>query len=289
MKRFAPFLWLLIVLRLCVPGALAQQTVSARGAVSVALPMSEAVGVLHSERHIDLLLRSNGGTSMGLDALGDRSASIALCSRELTPEDRAAYPTLQLIEIPIGLQMLAIAVSRDVWMGGVHSLNTLQIRGIYEGKIKNWQQVGGPNLPIKVFMNEPGRGQWEMFVLWLYKELKMAPIWHGAKVKEARETRNMLEFTPGSFALIPPSFVDKQNIFPLAIQEGSADPVEPTLDNVLRGNYPLSRPLLLVVDDKPTGATKVVVDFMTGERGQALVKQFGCVTLDELRAARARK
>ena len=289
MKRFAPLLLLLVLLRLCVPGAMAQQSVSAFGAVSVAMPMAEAVGVLHSEYNITLLLRSNGGTVMGLDALGDRSANIALCSRLLTAEDRARYPAIQFTEIPIGVQILAMAVSRDVWMGGVHSLNICQIRGIYERKITNWQQVGGPNLPIKVFMNAPGRGQWEMFVLWLYKELKLAPVWNGDKVKEAREARNMLEFTPGSFGLLPPAFADKRNVFPLAVEDDSKTLIEANLDNVLKGKYPLNRPLLMVIDDKPTGAVKVVVDFMISERGQALVKRFGFVTLDELMAARERK
>jgi len=289
MKRFAPFLWLLVLLRLCVPCAMAQQTVSAFGAVSVALPMADAVSVLHSEYNIDLLLKSYGGTAMGLDALGGRNVNIALCSRVLTAEDRARYPAIQFTEIPIGVQMLGIAVSRDVWKGGVHSLNIRQIRGIYERKITNWQQVGGPNLPIKVFMNDPGRGQWEMFVLWLYKELKKAPVWNGVKVKDARETRNMLEFTPGSFALLPPGFADSQSIFLLAIENDSKTLLAPTLDNVLKGEYPLSRPLLMVVEDKPTGAVKVVVDFMVGQRGQALVKRFGYVTLEELRGARGGK
>ena len=290
MKRLAPFLWLLVLLRLCVPNAMAQQplTVVARGAVSVALPLSEAVPVLRREYNVDLALRSAGGTMVGLDALGGRTANIALCSRELTPTDRAACPEMQLTAIPIGMHLLAVVVSRDVWMGGVRALNANQIRAIYEGKIKNWQEVGGPDLPIKVFMSETGRGQWEIFALWLYKELKMAPVWRGAKVKEISETCNILEFTSGGMAIIPPSFADRRNIFPLAIADDSPTPIEPTLDNALKGIYPLSRPLLMVVDDKPTGAVKVVVDFMIGERGQAFVKRFGYVTLAELEAARKR-
>ena len=263
------------------------QQIRACGAVSVALPLAEAVPILKTERNIDLLLRAGGGTGMGLDTLGAKVASIALCSRELTPVDRAEFPQIQLTEIPIGIQLVAMAVSRDVWMGGVHSLTSNQARGIYEGKITNWKEVGGPNLKISVFMSEPGRGLWEIFVQWLYKEIKKAPVWNGSCVKELQETRNILEFTPGGFSLIPPSFADQKYIFSLAIKEDSEEPVEPTLDNVLKEKYPLSRPLMLVVDDKPTGAVKVIVDLMTSERGQAFVKQFGYVTLAQLQAAKA--
>ena len=290
MKRLTFLFCLLALLLFGVPNASAQQQiVRASGAVSVALPMTEAVSVLRAERNIELLLRASGGTGLGLDALGDKSVNIALCSRELTPVERANYPAMQFTEIPIGIQLVAMAVSRDVWTGGVHALSASQARAIYEGKITNWREVGGPNVPIKVFMAEPGRGPWEIFVHWIYDELKKAPAWKGTSVKEIRETCNMLEFTPGSFALIPPSFADRENIFPLAVQEDSGVLREPTMDNVLKGQYPLSRPLLMVIDDKPTGAVKVVVDFMTGERGQEMVKRLGYATLAELKAAKEKQ
>lgn len=290
MKRFTHLFFLLVLLRLCIPEAAAQQVVRASGAVSVAMPLAEAAGILRSERNIELILRAGGGTGMGLDALGEKTVNMALCSRELTAVDRAEYPAMQMNEIPIGVQIVALTVSRDVWLGGVHSLTASQIRGIYEGKITNWQQVGGPNTRIKVFMNEPGRGPWEVLVQWLYKEIKKAPVWRGAKVKEIQETRNMLEFTPGSLALMPPAFADNRSIFPLALQEDdSTTPVEPTLESILQQRYPLSRPLVLVIDDRPTGALKVVIEFMTGERGQAIVKQFGYVTVAELRAAKEKQ
>ena len=283
-----PYIWLLILLSFCGSDALAQ-AVRASGAVSVALPMLEAANILRAERKIDLTLRAGGGTEMGLDSLGDKTAEIALCSRELTPVDRSEFPAIQFTEIPIGVQLLAIAVSRDVWEGGVHSLNADQIRAIYERRLTNWRDLGGPDLPIKVFMSEPGRGLWEVFVQWLYKEIKKAPVWRGSKVKEIQEARNMLEFTPGCFALIPPGFVDHQNVFALAIQDDSGNPVAPTLANVLKEKYPLSRPLMLVINDKPTGAIKVVVDFMTGPRGQAIIRRCGYVTLQELQAAKEKQ
>jgi len=211
---------------------------------------------------------------------------IALCSREVTPVDRADYPAMQFNEIPIGVQLVAMVVSRDVWEGGIRSLSTNQIRGIYEGRIKNWKEVGGPDVKIKMFLNEPGRGQWEIFVQWLYGEIKKAPLWHGPTVKEAQETLNILEFTPGGISLVPARFADNNVAYALAVQDEEKNLVEPTVVNVLKDKYPLSRPLILVINDKPTGAIKVIVDFMVSERGQAFVKQYGYVTLAELKAAK---
>lgn len=284
---------LALLLCLFLPGvSLAQkqqQVIRACGAITMALPLSDAIPIFRTERNIELVLRSAGGTTNGLDALGERSVNIALSNREITPVDRAGYPEIQFVETPMGLQLLTMAVSQDVWNGGVRALTADQARNIYEGRIKNWKEVGGPDLKIRVFMHEQGRGTWELFVQWLYGEIRKAPLWRGSKVKALQETRNMLEFTPGSFSLIPPGFVDGRNIFAIGIRDQSGHVVDATLANVFSQSYPLSRPLLFVTDDRPAGPVKVVIDFMTGERGQAMLKQYGYVTLEEIKAARRRE
>jgi phosphate transport system substrate-binding protein len=285
MNRFALLLGILVLTCFFHAGAQQAEVVRACGAVSVALPVSEAAKILRKERNIDLVLGAVGGTIIGLESLGSKNVAMAFSSRALTPIDRAAFPEIQFTEIPIGAQLVVMAVSRDVWEGGVHALNPDQARGIYEGKIKNWKEVGGPDAKISVFMSAPGRGQWEIFAQWLYGEIRRAPVWHGATVKEDSEGRNMVEFTRGSFALLPTGLVDNRNTFALACGDDEQHAFAPTIANVIKKKYPLSRPLLLVVNDKPTGGVKVVVNFMVGEQGQAIVKQIGYVTVAELEAA----
>lgn len=283
MNRFAVLLGILVLV--CFSPVRAQEVVRACGAVSVALPVNEAAKILRKERNLDIVMGAVGGTVIGLESLGERNVSMAFSSRALTPIDRAAFPEIQFTEIPIGAQLVVMAVSRDIWEGGVHALSAEQVRGIYEGKTKNWKEVGGPDSKINVFMSAPGRGQWEMFVQWLYGEIRKAPVWRGSTVKEDREGRNMLEFTRGSIALLPFGLVDNRSTFALACGDDAQHLFAPTVANVLKEKYPLSRPLILVVNDKPTGGVKVIADFMVGERGQAIVKQMGYVTLAELQAA----
>ena len=286
--------WRALALILCLasPGVAPAQTnsqsniVRACGAIAVALPLADIVPILRTERSIELVLRSAGGTANGLDALGERSVNIALCNREVSNIDRADHPESQFVETPMGLQFLALAVSEDVWKGGIHSLSAAEARGIYEGRIKNWKEIGGPDTRIRVFLQDEGRGTWELFVQWLYGEIRKAPLWRGNKVKTFQETRNMLEFTPGSFSVVPPGIVDGSNLFVLPIRDEANHLIAPTLQNVFNQTYPMSRPLILVTDDRPAGAAKVIVDFMTSERGQAIIKQYGYVTLAELKAAR---
>lgn len=284
MNRFVVLLGLLVLTCGFHAGA-QEEVVRACGAVSVALPVNEAAKILRKERNINLVVGAVGGTVIGLESLGNRSVSMAFSSRALTPIDRAAFPEIQFTEIPIGAQLVALSVSRDVWEGGVHALTLDQARGIYEGKITNWKEVGGPDTKISIFMSAVGRGPWEIFVQWMYGEIRKAPVWRGSTVKEDREGRNMVEFTRGSIALLPVGLVDNRSVFALACGEDAQHEYTPTVANVISGAYRLSRPLLLVVNDKPTGGVKAVVDFMVSERGQAIVKNIGYVTLAELEAA----
>jgi phosphate transport system substrate-binding protein len=283
MNRVA--LLLTIVVLTCFSRVSGQEVVRACGAVSVALPVNEAAKILRNERNLDMVIGAVGGTMIGLESLGNRDVSMAFSSRALTPIDRAAFPEITFTEIPIGAQLVAMAVSRDIWEAGVRSLSKEQARGIYEGKITNWKEVGGPDSKINVFMSAPGRGQWEIFVQWLYGEIRKAPVWQGTMVKENSEARNMLEFTRGSLALMPVGLVDNRNTFPLNCEVKAQHAVAPSVANAVNETYPLSRPLILVVNDKPIGGVKIIVDFMVGERGQEIVKQMGYLTLAELEAA----
>ncbi|XHR27420.1 MAG: substrate-binding domain-containing protein [Chthoniobacteraceae bacterium] len=263
-----------------------QDIVRACGSIAVALPLSEVVPVFRSERNIELVLRSAGGTSNGLEALSERSVNMALSSREVTPVDRANNPEMQLVETPLGLQVLLLTVSQDVWNAGVHSLSSEQMRGIYEGDITSWKQLGGPDTKIRLFVQEEGRGNWEMLVQWLYGEIRKAPVWKGSRVKSMQETRNMLEFTPGAVSLLPPAFVDNQSVYAVSLKNDANKVIDPTYENIFNKTYPLFRPLGFVTNDRPTGAVKVIIDFMTGERGQAILKQYGYLTVPEIEAAR---
>jgi len=279
--------WLLFLL-FCATAAPGQEVVRAYGAIALALPLSEAVPTLRTERNIELVLYSGGGTDVGLTALGNRATQIALCSRALTPTDRAEFPGIQFNEIPVGTQMLVLAVSRDVFVGGVRILSAEQMRGIYEGRITNWQQVGGPDLRIRLLMHEQGRGVWELFAQWLYGEIKKAPLWTGETMRNFQEARNLLEFTAGGCAVLPPALIDSRYHFALSISGSKGQVIQPTVANAVEGKYPLSRPLVMVTAGRPAGGARVVVDFMTGEKGQELIKRHGYVGLEEMKAAKGK-
>ena len=246
--------------------------VRVHGAVSVALPFSDAARVLRAEKNLDIRIMTTGGTPAGIASLGEGAVDIALSARPVSPQERAMAPSVVFNEIPLGGQAVALVVSRDAWDGGVRALTANQVRDIYEGKVTNWKEVGGPNLKITVFMTAPGRGMWEMFAQWLYGDVKKTPVKKYAIVNSPEEIRNAVEFTPGSFCQIPSPLADGKVLFPLAIRDENGTAFQPNVENYISGKYPLYRKLWMITNDRPTMINKIVVDFMLSERGQEFLK-----------------
>ena len=60
-----------------------------------------------------------------------------------------------LLPRPIAFVLFTLVVNADT---GVSDLSTTQIKQIYQGKISNWQEIGGKDLPIRLISRNPGSG-----------------------------------------------------------------------------------------------------------------------------------
>jgi phosphate transport system substrate-binding protein len=216
-----------------------------------------------------------------LDALAQDQADIALLTRPLTGEDRALYPALELAIVPIGMETVALGIANDLWDAGLRAVTKDQMRDIYEQKITNWKDVGGPDEKITLFSFAQGAGVWEIFAEWLYGDNRKAPLPKVETVATSRDARDDLEFTPGSIALLGASFVDNSRCHALGIMlSGSA--TMPTPDQVAAKRYPIVRPLIAVTVGRPTLKIRAVTEFLTGIAGQALVKSTGALGLEAI-------
>ena len=273
----------LVLLLLVTPGMAGAAALKINGSTTVNLPVAEAAEILRAERRMDIQVDTQGGSSGGISALGDGLVQIGMSSKPLSESDRAKYPKVHLKPIHIGEDAVAIIVSKDVWDGGVRALTRQQARDIYEGRTTNWKQLGGPDRRIAFFNKEPGRGTWEVFVHWLYGDAKQAPQVSFPEVGGNEETRNKVASTRGALSQLSSSWADGKTVFALGLRLDDGAVVQPTAENIAAHKYPLSRPLFLLTNGEPAGDAKSFVDFLLGERGQALVRKHGYLSLDQLR------
>jgi phosphate transport system substrate-binding protein len=255
--------------------ASAAEILRIRGSSTVAQALAPAAPILRAELEIEVKFFGEGGSSQAISAVGARTADVAMATRALTAEDRANFPERRLEELQIGTQALVCIVPRDVWAAGVRALTQAQVVAIYEGGIKNWTALGGEDRPIKFYTPQRGHGVWELFVTWLYGDIRRAPLGKGLEtVPTAKDARDLVEFNAGSLSIAPPQYADGKSVFGLALKMSDGTIVEPTTQNITSGKYPVARPLVLVAE-KPTGATRKFFDFMVSPRGQELVAKAG--------------
>ncbi|MGV0107405.1 Phosphate ABC transporter substrate-binding protein, PhoT family [Nostoc sp. DSM 114160] len=94
------------------------------------------------------------GSSSGIRMLLDGKIDFAQSSRPLTNEEQAMAKErgFTLEQRQVGKDGIAVVVNPSL---NVPGLTVDQLQQIYLGKITNWNQVGGPNLPITAFSQRP--------------------------------------------------------------------------------------------------------------------------------------
>ncbi|MDQ2868012.1 MAG: phosphate ABC transporter substrate-binding protein [Verrucomicrobiota bacterium] len=265
------------------------ETLKINGSTTVNLPAAEAAEELRAEKEMDIQVDTQGGSSGGISMLGDGQVQIGMSSKPLSDEDRAKYPKVNFHPVHIGEDAVAMVVSKDVWDGGVKSLTKDQVQKIYEGKITNWKDVGGPDERIAFFNKEPGRGTWEVFAKWAYGDPKKAPEVSLPEVGGNEEARNKVSSTRGAVTELSSSWADGKKAFAVGLKDHSGNVMMPTRDNIATHKYPMSRPLFLITNGEPAGEAKTFVDYMLSDRGQALVKKHGYLALDQLKGSAAQE
>ena len=257
------------------------------GSTTVNPVVAEAAEILRAEKNMEIQVDTQGGSTGGISALGDGLVQLAMSSRHVQDGDRAKYPKVDFREIHIGEDAVAMVVSPDVWESGVRTLAQQQIIDIFENRLTNWQPVGGPDRRIAFFAREPGRGENEVFGKWLYGDPKKLPLVSHPELGGNEETRNKIGSTRGALTYLSATWADGKKVFALGIKTDSGEIVHPTSENIASGKYPMSRPLFLLTNGPAEGDAKVLVDFVLSERGQALVKKHGYLSLDQLGARSA--
>lgn len=262
------------------------QTITVQGSPLTAQVLKLAEPFLKEQYGFDLRIGTEGGSTGGFFAVGTGTSHLGMTTKEIEPAERAQFPACAFAEVQIGWQVLGLGVARDVWEGGVHALTRAQMVKIYEGDIRNWKEVGGPDSEIKFYNPKRGRGTWELFATWLYKDQRLAPL--GEKfetVVRYEDARDSVEFNASSISVMPPHMANGESIHILGIKEPDGSITEPTPAMLASRKYPLAKPLMILSPRKFAGNPKKLVDWLVSPPGQVIVKSVGLVPVSETTAA----
>jgi len=211
------------------------------------------------------------GSSQGLKNLINGSVAIAATSRPLKPEEAEAG--IQLV--PIAKDAIAIVIGiNNPFKGG---LTKEQVREIYQGKITNWSEVGGTNLPIKVINRGVTSGTRQAFLDIVLVGQQFAPDSANFITWKQDETTAILrDLGDNGISYATATQVEKQEIVRILPING----VAPTdIDSVKAGKYPISRSLFLAAKKTTSPVVKEFIEFALSPQGQQIGQNLGFISV----------
>lgn len=217
---------------------------------------------------------TGGGSGTGLSSLINGACDIAMSSRDIKEKEIALTKQkgLNPIEIKVALDGLAVIVNPNNPVG---KLTIAQLADIFTGRVTNWKDLAGKDEKIVVLSREVNSGTHVYF-----KEHVLRKNDPNSK-EEFASTALMLSSSQaiadevaGNIAAIGyygMGYVSKKQK-PLAIARDEKSEYEaPTIENVISGRYPISRPLFFYTNGMPDGLVKKFVDFVLSKEGQDIV------------------
>lgn len=244
-------------------------------------PVAAAAAEALRKQGLRITVDAQGGSAGGIAQLAQGQVEIAMSSKPVGEEDRRAAPGVDFVSTQIGADAVGIVVRREIYEGGVKSLDREQLRALFEGRVRSWKELGGPDVEVFVYDKEPGRGTREVIDKYLYGQEKAPPPprWGNfAIVGGNEEGRAKVLSTPGAVTPLSTAFIAG---YP-GLAAVAVDGVVPAPARIADQTYPMSRPLLLVTNGPPMGTAKTFVDYVTGADGQELVRRNGYLSLADL-------
>ena len=251
---------------------------SASGSQSITLKGSDTVLPLAQAEAEEFMLEysnksvtvTGGGSGVGITALIDGEVDIATASREIKPEEISAAKTngINPVETTVAYDGISVIVNPE---NPVSELTYDQLRGIYNGSIKNWKEVGGEDLEIVAISRDSSSGTYEYFK----EEVLQGDEYRPDALTQPATGGIMGEVSqnPHAVGYVGVAYLD-DSVKALNLGAGNGSEA-PSPENIISGAYPLSRSLYFYTDGDPSGLTKEFIDFVLSERGQSLVTEAG--------------
>ncbi len=222
----------------------------------------------------DFVAVTGGGSGTGFSSLISGTCDIAMSSRSIKDKEisLAKARGINPFEIKVALDGLAVVVNPK---NPVSKLTLGQLAKIFTGKITNWKELGGPDSKIVILSREVNSG---------------THVYFKEHVLRRGDPNGKEEFAPGALLLSSSQAIadevagnsaaigyygmgyisSRQKDVAVARDEKS-EYVVSTIENVINGKYPISRPLFLYTNGQPRGLVKKFVDYVLSKEGQDIV------------------
>ena len=238
--------------------------VTISGSTSVG-PLAEKLAMKYQEEN-DVKIEVNQiGSSAGITNAISGVSQIGMSSRDLKQEEKDS----NLQELIIAYDGIVVVAHPS---NPVKDLTMEQVKQIFTGEITNWKEVGGKDMEIVVVSREDGSGSRDAFQ-------EIVGYESGQLIKNAivasgnGNIKTTVAMNKHAIGFISFEYVDE------SVSTMDINGVQAKAENVLAGQYELSRPFLFVHKEDVPESAKQFMEFILTPEGQKIVESAGAIPL----------
>jgi phosphate transport system substrate-binding protein len=250
----------------------AQEKLHIEGSTTVG-PIADGFAEVFKDMYPDVVITVNkSGSGTGASALIDSRCDIATMSRFMKDSEFKDAVAKNVFPVAHAIAMDGVCVVLHP-SNPINALTTEQVRNVYTGKYTNWKQLGGADMPIVVISRDTSSGTYETFESFIMKEEKMASNVELVSTNPQMFAR--VESTRSAIGYVGFGFVKT------GVKAVTLDGIKPSVQTILNGQYPVSRPLFMFTNGYPKigSMTYKFVTFYLTEEGQEVIEDKGFVAM----------
>lgn len=233
---------------------------------------------------------TGGGSGTGIAALLNKTTDLANASREIKESEleKAKKQGVEPTQYQVALDGIAVIVHPN---NKVDNLTIQQLSDIFTGKITNWKQVGGENLPITLYGRENSSGTYEFFKEHVLgkdeKDMQKdyatsTQVLQGTAALGESVARDVKGIGYGGVGY----FAERNDVKILHVKaDQKSEAVVPSENGkvnyevIWNKKYSISRYLYCYTDQNAKPELKAYLDFIVSAEGQNVVKQMEYIPL----------
>jgi len=256
-----------------VPAIGAQELLQIKGSDTL-INLVQKLAEDYMEKTGKYIAVTGGGSGTGIAALINGKCDIANASRTMKSKEfkRATDNGIQVNRVVIAMDGLSVITNGN---SSVTQLTVDEIGKIFRGEIKNWREVGGPNMSITLYGRQSNSGTFVFFRDAILKgdySQKMNRMNGNAQIVEAvKQDRSGIGYVGVGYVKEAKGL----NVLKIASRKGETYASPLISADVKSGKYPIARPLNQYINGTPSAAVKDFLQFELGVEGQKVIEEEG--------------
>lgn len=238
----------------------ARESVTVAGSTAFQ-PFAEKLAEQYMADHADASITvQGGGSAVGVQSALSGAAQIGMADLvSLPPEAKA------LTAVAVARDGIALVVNPR---NPVSDLTTDQVRGIFNGQITSWKDLGGEDHAITVVSREAGSGTRSSFE----DILTGVKLTKEAIVQDSNGTiRETVANDASAIGYLSHGLISGK------VKAVTVDGNPCTTEAIMARKYALVRPIYLLTKGAPAGAAKGFIDYILSQAGQDLIRKDGLI------------